>query len=266
MNPMRLPLDRTLNAPTLFLVLVMTCCHTDGLRAAPDEPREQPGWDFQIGLPLWASGLDGTTGVRGRKADVDEDFSDIVDILDFAAALNVEVRRQPWLLFANGLYAKTTTDAEPGGLLGGIINDVELEQKQFLLDFGLGYNITPRRPVSLELFAGGRLQYLDAEISVEFPASDASFSGSKTWIDPIFGLMAQWRLSRHFTLFAEGDAGGFGVASDLTWQAQGGLEWTINRHLYLRGGYRHLVTDFEDDGFTYDMTQGGPLLELGLRF
>jgi hypothetical protein len=213
-------------------------------------------------LPLWASGLDGTIGVRGREARIDEEFSDIADILDFAAALSIEVRRQPWLLFVNGLYVKTTADSEPGGLLGEIINDVELEQKQFLLDFGLGYNLTPRRPVSLEVFAGGRAQSIEAEISV----AGASFSRTENWIDPIFGVMAQWRLSRHFTLFAESDVGGFGVSSDLTWQAQGGLEWTINRHLYLRGGYRHLDTDFEDDEFKYDMQLSGPQLELGLRF
>jgi len=60
--------------------------------------------------------------------------------------------------------------------------------------------------------------------------------------------------------------GGFGVSSDLTWQAQGGVEWNITRWLYLRASYRHLVTEFDEDEFEFDVEQSGPQLELGLRF
>lgn len=250
----------------LILLTAVTCLCISGLSAAPAGTPPQDNWDIRVGLPLWVAGLKGTVGVHGRDAHIDEDFSDVADILDFAAALNLEIRKQRWLFFVNSLYAKTSADAQPGGLLGGVINDAELEQKQLLVDFGLGYNLLPREPFSLELFAGGRVQYLDAEISVDFPASSASFSGSKTWADPIFGLIVRYQISRPFTLLTEADVGGFGVSSDLTWQVNAGVEWTITRLFYLRGSYRHLDTDFEDGGFKYNLEQSGPQLELGLRF
>jgi len=67
-------------------------------------------------------------------------------------------------------------------------------------------------------------------------------------------------------LFAEADIGGFGVNSDSTWQAQGGVEWDVTRHFYLRATYRYLATDYDNDNFVYDVALGGPQLEIGFRF
>ncbi len=258
----------TLNLAVLrgIYVFILLTCALPLCAASSEEAPSAHDWDVRIGFPFWGAGLDGTVGVRDREARVDEDFTDVFDILDFFAPLNIEARRGRGLFFANGLYVKTSTDAEPGGLLSGLIDEVELEQKQVLLDFGVGYNLIPQRPFSLEAFVGGRLQYLDTEISADLPGSSTSLSDSKTWVDPIIGLIARYRFNPTFVLYAEADVGGFGVSSDLTWQAQGGLEWNIARHLYLRGGYRHLDTDFGDDDFEYNLEQSGPLLEIGLRF
>jgi hypothetical protein len=243
-------------------ILLMVCGGTDRLCAASSETDSEDNWDIRIGAPFWASGLKGTVGVGDREAHVDKDSSDIGDTLDFEVPLNLEMRKQRWLFFANGLYAERSADAQPGGLLGGLINEVEFEQKQVVVDFGLGYNLIPGRALSLELFAGGRVRYVDAEIT----GASGSFSRSETWADPIFGVVARWQLGKRFTLFTEADIGGFGVSSDLTWQVNAGLEWNILRHLYLRGSYRQLDTEFEDGGFEYNITEGGPQLELGFRF
>jgi len=241
----------------------MVCGGTDWLRGEDSETVPEDDWDIRIGAPFWASGLKGTVGVAGREAHVDKDFSDFGDTFDFVVPLNLEMRKQRWLFFANGFYAERSADAQPGGLLGGIVNGVDLNQKEVFVDFGLGYNLITHRPLSLELFAGGRLGSVDAEIEA---GAGGSFSRSKTWVDPIFGLVARWQLGKRFTLFTEADIGGFGVSSDLTWQVNAGLEWNIARHLYVRGSYRQLDTEFDESGFEYNMTEGGPQLELGFRF
>jgi hypothetical protein len=223
-------------------------------------------WEVHIGLPWWVAGIDGAVTMHGREAKVEEDFSNIADILDFAGAANLELRNKGWLLFANGLYLKTTVDGEPGGLLADVLNEVELEQKTVSMDFGLGYNISRHKAFGLEVFAGGRFQYVDAEISADLPGSDPSFSQSNAWVDPIFGLIARYRLARPLALFTEADVGGFGVSSDLTWQVNAGAEWNLTQHLYLRASYRHLETDVDDEDFQYDIKQSGPQLEFGLQF
>jgi len=249
---------------TIFGAILLIACGTSGsVSAAEADSDSQEDWDIHVGLPLWASGMKHTLGVDGREAEVDEDFSDIFDILDFAAGLNLEVRKSRWLFFANSLYAKISTDAEPGGLLSGLVDEVDLTTKEFDMDFGLGYDVIPGRHFSLEPFVGGRMTYIEVELEAD-PAG--SFSRSRAWADPIFGGVATFRFGSHFALFTEADIGGFGVSSDLTWQVQGGLEFSILRWPYMRLGYRHQETDFEDGSFKYDIKKSGPLLELGLRF
>lgn len=63
---------------------------------------------------------------------------------------------------------------------------------------------------------------------------------------------------------AAGDIGGFGAASDLTWQAMAGFGWRFSENGGAFLGYRAIGTDYEDGGFTYDMVVHGPLL--GLEF
>jgi opacity protein-like surface antigen len=244
-------------------VLLIACGTSVRVSAAEADSESQDDWEVHVGLPFWAFGVKHTVGLSGREAEVDEDFSDVFDILDFAGGLNLEMRQSRWLLFANSLYAKVSADAEPGGLLSGIVDEVDLTTKEFDLDFGLGYDVVPGRHFSLEPFVGGRVTYVETELEA---GSGGSFSRSRAWADPIFGGVATFRLGSHFALLAEADIGGFGVSSDLTWQVQGGLEFNILRWPYVRLAYRHQETDFEDGGFKYDIKKSGPVLELGLRF
>ena len=250
------------------VICLSTTLMTGVCSAATDPAAEATDlWDVQIGFPLWAASLEGEIGVRNRSANVDVDFDDIKDALDFLFPLNVEVRYcHHWLFFANTLYTETAVDAEPGEVLGAIgVNEVRLKQKDLLADFGLGYNLFPHKAVRLEPFVGGRVTSMDAELSFRVPGPNPEFSGSKTWADPIIGVFLKVPAGRMFALFAEADVGGFDVSSDLTWQAQGGVEFSL-KHFYSRLTYRHLETDFEDDGFIYDVKMSGPQLEIGFRF
>jgi hypothetical protein len=246
----------------LSMTLVAGVCSADDAAAEANDL-----WDVQVGLPFWATGLDGEVGVRGRSAHVDEDFSDIVDILDFAIGLNTEVRYQRrWLFFANMSYVQTTADAEPGRRLAGTIDEVQLKQKEYDVDFGIGYNLFPHSAFRIEPFVAGRVTWLDAEISLAVPGTNPEFDGSKAWADPIVGVMLKFPANSFLSFFAEGDIGGFGVSSDLTWQINAGGELKLGRHFYSRLTWRHQETDLEDGDFIYDVRKSGPQLELGFRF
>jgi len=239
-----------------------------GVCSAADPAAESSDlWEVQIGFPFWATGLDGEIGVQNRSAHVDEDFTDIVDILDFAFGLNTEVRYcHHWLFFANMSYVQTTMDGEPGRQLAGTVDEVRLKQKEYDADFGVGYNLFPHRALRLEPFVGGRVTWLDAELSLAVPGPNPAFDGSKAWADPIVGFFVQFPAGRMLSFFGEADIGGFGVSSDLTWQVDAGAELKLGRHLYSRLTYRHLETDMEDDDFVYDVRKSGPQLEFGFRF
>ncbi len=68
------------------------------------------------------------------------------------------------------------------------------------------------------------------------------------------------------TLYAKGDIGGFGAASDFTWQIGGGLEFQITRWLYSDVGWRYLKYDYTSGGFTNKTELNGPFIEMGVSF
>ncbi len=61
-----------------------------------------------------------------------------------------------------------------------------------------------------------------------------------------------------------GDVGGFGVSSDLTWQAYGGLGFQLNDWFSAQAGYRYLLEDFDDGSFVYDVALHGPLIGVSI--
>ena len=63
-----------------------------------------------------------------------------------------------------------------------------------------------------------------------------------------------------------GDIGGFGVGSDLMWQAEAALGFQLTRSIFAELGYRALSLDYEKDGLTYDTITHGPQVTVGVQF
>src|SRR3546814_4472448 len=64
---------------------------------------------------------------------------------------------------------------------------------------------------------------------------------SESWVDPIVGFRGHLDLGSGFTAMGYFDIGGFGAASDLTWQVYGGLGYRINSWVRGSAGYRHQI-------------------------
>ena len=83
------------------------------------------------------------------------------------------------------------------------------------------------------------------------------------------GINAILRLSERCSLRSEADIGGFGVGSDLTWNAQAvaGYHFTVAGYeAFAAAGYRALYWDYKNGGFAWDVTMSGPMLGAGPRF
>jgi opacity protein-like surface antigen len=63
-----------------------------------------------------------------------------------------------------------------------------------------------------------------------------------------------------------GDVGGFGIGSDLAWQAFGGITYEINDTWSLKAGYRAMGVDYENGSFKLDVISHGPVVGVGIRF
>ncbi|MDX1412395.1 MAG: hypothetical protein R3351_09580, partial [Nitrospirales bacterium] len=124
----------------------------------------------------------------------------------------------------------------------------------------------------LDFLAGGRLTTGDDQFEFTGPLAGRTVNQSRTWTDPILGLIGITDLteSRKWEARLKADIGGFGVASQFMWNFVASVGYNfealnVNWVPYL--GYRALYQDFSDgsgrNAFAWDMTLHGPVL--GLR-
>ena len=165
----------------------------------------------------WATSVDGHTRVGGQKAEVDMPFSDLLKDLTLAGMGSVAARRGRFGFYLNPFFARTRSDEGSGRIEARVRSDttmVGLGGLYRLLDWEAGRS-PPRRGAQLEALAGVRITNLRTEINGRHGLP--KFDDDKTWVDPVIGLQGRLELTERWEAFAEGDIGGFGVGSDITW-------------------------------------------------
>jgi hypothetical protein len=223
-------------------------------------PEASP-WSVRVALYAWAQGLDGDIGVRGLSAPVDIGFDQILEDLNLAVMGAVEVSRGRWSFMADINYAEISA----GYTVDGI--EIDYEQDQFLGNFIVAYQAMLGNCMRLDVYAGARVNSLDASLKLDDRRGGVfSESGSETWVDPIIGTRFQTDFSDKFFFRALGDIGGFGISSDLTWQALAGFGYRINESGSVLLGYRGIGTDYSDGGFKYDVIAHGPVIGFEYKF
>ena len=60
--------------------------------------------------------------------------------------------------------------------------------------------------------------------------------------------------------------GGFGVSSDLVWDALGVVGYEVSDVTSIIVGYRASGVDYSSGGFSYDTVQQGPIVGAAFRF
>ena len=220
--------------------------------------------EFRIGIPGWLSGLSGDIGVRGVVTDPDISFGDILNNLDMMLAGSIYARYHRWEFSADGLYLRVSKDAQLRGLLFGAAH---VAIKDAFSEQFIGYRLINCDQGFLSAFAGARWNYESGDFRLlGARLAGRRASGSVSWVDPVIGSSGRAHLWKPVSFWAKGDIGGFGAASDLTWQVQGGLEIQVTRWLYSNIGWRYLKNDYESGGFTNKTELNGPYIETGFSF
>ena len=89
---------------------------------------------------------------------------------------------------------------------------------------------------------------------------------AEDWWDPYVGLRARYNFTPAIYIIGRGDIGGFGIGSDLMWQAEGALGIQLTRSIYAELGYRALSFDYHNNGFLYDVITHGAQVTMGVEF
>lgn len=224
-------------------------------------------WEFRVQPYGWLTAIDGTTGPRGFTSEIDAGFDEVFDVLEFAAALQVEARRGRWGIIADAFYAELGFS---GTLPGPLATNIDLDMEQFIGEFVVFYRVSETPESFIDLYAGLRHNSLSLELEAtsDGPILDINEkrSGDENWTDPIIGIRAQWDINERWYLSAKGDIGGFNVESDFTWNIHGSIGYRFNESVSLEIGYRYFDTNYSDSNFTYDVAQSGALIGVNFAF
>jgi hypothetical protein len=227
-------------------------------------------WVVSATAYAWATSVDGHARVGGQKAEVDMPFSDLLKDLTLAGMGTVAARHGRFGFYVSPFFGRTRSDEGGGNIEARVRSDTTmlgLGGMYRLLDWEADPDSSGPRGGQLEALAGVRITDLRTEINGRHGLP--KFDDDKTWVDPVVGLGGRLQLTDRWETFAEGDIGGFGVGSDLTWNWVAGIGYgfeLFGHASFVRAGYRMLYQDYKDGGFEWDVTYKGPTAGLTTRF
>lgn len=250
---------------TLSTFLLVGFSATAGTSApsfeAPLVPAAGPSpWSCKVALYGWLQAVEGDVAARGISTPVDISIDDILSNLDVALMGVIEVGYGRWSLVADSAYVElSANEPTPFGL---VASSFDVNYTQLVGNYVTAYELMKTDCQRLDVYAGIRATLLD----LEFDLGPFNRSEDKGWVDPIIGARYQAELGHSFFMRALGDIGGFGVSSDVTWQAMAGFGYRFNGQWSALLTYRAISTDYSSGDFVFDVISHGPLLGVEFRF
>ncbi len=224
----------------------------------------------------WLSAVDGDIGIRGLSASADMSIGEMLGDLDFAYMGYAEFGRGRWSVGLDVIYAKLSQNTHFN--FGPIDGRIALDQEQAFLTARAQYRVSQSENHTLDVFSGLRWSYIDIDSDVRIALSfdrpalqqfnrerHRRFDIGSDWVDPVLGFRSVAQIHPDWSLRLEGDIGGFGSSSELTWQSIAGVAYAFRPNASLLAGYRALGMDYDRRGFRLDTVSHGPLVVFSIR-
>jgi hypothetical protein len=252
-------------------IAVATAANVLGAAAIADERNQSTGipddWSLNVSPYVWAAGLEGSVAPfpGAPEGDVDASFKDILDHLDMAGMIFAQLRYRRFAAYTDLVYTSVSADSDTP--LGAPFDEVELENDIFIGTFGGAYRPIETDHASLDLLLGVRAWSVDTDLSLQDGAQpDQDIEHNENWIDPMIGAQGRYQFDNGIFLASLVQVGGFGVGSDLTWDALGAIGYQFNDSISAVAGYRHLEVDYDHRGFVFDVELSGPVIGMTIHF
>jgi len=121
----------------------------------------------------------------------------------------------------------------------------------------IGYRVIDGRRIQIDGLTGLRYWHVGADFTLAPIAGGGSLSKSLNWVDPLAGARIKFPISRKLTVALQGDAGGWGVGSQLDYQLLGALGYRIKPRWAVDAGWRYMYTDYRDSQVHSRVAQSG---------
>lgn len=224
--------------------------------------KAQDQWEHTLAGYMFGAGLDGRSQLGLISTEIDASFSDIVENLEFGAMAAYRAQSDSIAVTVDALFVGL--GGQDTGPLGSEF-DVDVDQ------IIVGADIAFRTSQAFEFLVGARYMSMDMTLTVTTPGgASASGSEKEDWIDPYVGALVTLPMSDTWSFTLRGDIGGFGVGSDLAWNAVARFNWKVSEHGNVLLGYRILDVDYENgsgsDLFVFDAAMSGPFAGFAWAF
>jgi hypothetical protein len=228
---------------------------------------EPSDWHVEwIPFYLWFSGLEGNVGAQGYVVPVDATFGDIISQLNIGLMSALDVRRKRIGLVTDLIFMSLSSD-QKSTPIGNAFSGFTANAKNLIVDPELYVRVLDRERGSFDAVAGGRFWRMDNSLDL-LPGNQPEVKVGQTqnWVDPVLGARFRVNLTKSLFVNLKGDAGGFGVGSQLTWQTYIGIGEEFKQKYSMLLGYRYLDVDYRNGGFLYDTHMNGLLAGFSIRF
>ena len=222
---------------------------------------EEKKWKFATIGYAWFAGAKGKTDVIGpvEPVGLDLSFGDVLKAFKFAFMGAAEARHDRLLILGDLTFIHLET-RKGIGIRDPDFLEGELDSRTAEVTLLGGYRVVDRKPVVVDLLAGGRMNFFKATLKLDGPNRSAEGSETQNWLDPIIAARVQTPLGGKWSLSLYGDLGGIIFGSDVTWQGVATVDYQISRKMSLGAGWRYFKVDYDDGDFLYDVAQSGPLI------
>jgi hypothetical protein len=207
---------------------------------------------------LWFTGLSGNVGAGGYVAPVSASFSDVFKNLNIALMTDLDVRRKRIGLFTDLIFMSLSSDQNTTPI-GNTFIGFQANAKQLIVDPEAYVRLVDSDRGYIDAIGGGRSWHMNNSLDLFPPNNGTTVTAGQTenWIDPVFGARARLNLGKGFFANLKGDAGGFGVGSQLTYQTYLGFGKEFKKRYAALLGYRYMFVDYKSGGFLYDVHMQG---------
>lgn len=264
-------------------VIVMALPLSARAQSAPAD-----GWEIRVMPYVYFLSIEAESTVSGDlrsfSGNVDLDFDDIVDYLDFGVMGRIEAWKGPWGVLFDGLFMNLGAGGSFQSRRELVEVNLDADVRLGTVDLGLAYRVVEKRfgdnnkqRFAAEPYGGLRYGYLRQEVDLDVDIAGVGLAGrtlgtSEDWVEPFFGGRVIWDLNDKWSFNLRGDVGGFGIgsASELTWQVAGGVDYRFSDAVILNAGYRYIDLDYSRGSganeFGIDLQANGPVLGLTIVF
>jgi hypothetical protein len=209
----------------------------------------------------------GETDVIGpvEPVGLDLSFGDVLKAFKFAFMGAAEARHDRLIILGDLTFVHL--DTKKGiDIRNRDFLDAELDSRTAEVTLLGGYRVANTGPVTVDLLAGGRMNFFKVTTQLEGPNRSVDGSVSQNWFDPLIAARARAPLGGKWSLAFYGDVGGIVTGSDVTWQAVGTVDYQVSRKMTVGGGWRYFKVNYDHGDFLYDVAQSGPAITFRTQF